>query len=497
MNPLGRWWDPDQQRLQTLLRAIGPNPRNNAANPKFQAAMASFQQVRQAFDYTQFTFKRTLGWGGFGVALKYEQVDANQQHVAYAAVKVPRDGLPRITQAFEQEMKYYMAGFIAGLQGTLGCILTSFPFLLQRFEVSEHIPRLLHFPSDLTDEREDGTRALPEGNDQFWTQNSNLIPQAHFAMIMEYLEYGDFFELIYKLTDNYFENSVLQLQGNTTSQKTEVVPNRTMWRFFLCLTRGCIAMAFPRKSEFQLERMIDSQRNPQTNRRRSAIVDRAWREEVDEGDFESHLIHKDLDPGNVFLGAPDPLDAEHSFAPVAKPHPDIAGVLRTGGKRSWHAPEQFEDAIYDGPESFGPWTNIYGIGLIMLSLITRAKWAQSLQTWQFVPTPTRADPDRWCETYGWHLDEVRPWPGGLLGAARSDQVTSFLNYYEKDLRVLDRPSLEELVQTIEAAIQRGNEQEAQGASKEGETNAELEAFYDQFFRSAPEQPDPWEGMYPP
>lgn len=59
----------------------------------------------------------------------------------------------------------------------------------------------------------------------------------------------------------------------------------------------------------------------------------------------------------------------------------------------------------------------------------------------------------------------------------------------------ERPTLEELVETIEAAIKRGDEQEAQGASAEGETNAELEAFYDQFFRSAPERPDPWEGMY--
>lgn len=59
-------------------------------------------------------------------------------------------------------------------------------------------------------------------------------------------------------------------------------------------------MAFPRKSEFQLERMIRSQRNPQPNRGRSsvALAEQPWREVVDGNVVRSRLIHKDLDPGN-------------------------------------------------------------------------------------------------------------------------------------------------------------------------------------------------------
>lgn len=60
---------------------------------------------------------------------------------------------------------------------------------------------------------------------------------------------------------------------------------------------------------------------------------------------------------------------------------------------------------------------------------------------------------------------------------------------------MERPTLVELVQTIKGAIKRGDEQEAQGASDERETNTKLEEFYDQYFRSAPEKADPWEGMY--
>ncbi|KAK8122026.1 hypothetical protein PG984_010696 [Apiospora sp. TS-2023a] len=461
-NKRRRWWDPDPQLLEPFIRPQ-PDRRADEADPYFLAARATSRQVRQAFDYTQFIFKKTLGWGGFGLALKFEQVDANQQHVAYAAVKVPLAANPKIEEAFEDEMRFYM-----------------------RFEVSEHIPRLMHYPSDLTEEQEDGTRALPVGNDQFWAQDKTGLRQVHFAMIVEYLEYADFYELIYKLTDAYYENSLTQ--GTTTSKKTEAIPNRTMWRFFLC-SRTSVYLY----TEFQVERMIKSQQNPQSNGRSSvAIEDQAWREEVDEDLVRSRLIHKDLDPGNADFGV---------MYDAAKPHPDIEDILRRGGKDTWHAPEQFEDDVYKGQESFGAWTNIYGVGLLMLALMTRAIWETSSRVFREVPTPTPTDPDRTCESYGWHLDETLPWPE----PGRSDQVTSFLNDYEKDLRVLvmqclarwpkERPTLEELVQTIEAAIKRGDELEAQGASGERETDAKLEEFYDQFFRSAPEKPDPWEGMY--
>lgn len=111
---------PEPQRLASVIRPAGPDARVDVANPKFLTARSSSRRFRQAFDYTQFIFKRTLGWGGFGVALKYEQVDANQQHVAYAAVKVPRAAQYNITEAFEDEMRYYMVGSVAGLQSTFG-----------------------------------------------------------------------------------------------------------------------------------------------------------------------------------------------------------------------------------------------------------------------------------------------------------------------------------------------------------------------------------------
>ncbi|KAK8043654.1 hypothetical protein PG993_006084 [Apiospora rasikravindrae] len=496
----------DPQRLHILGRP-GKDQRVDAANPIFLAARSSSRRFRENFQFTRFIFKRTLGWGGFGIALKYEQVDAKQQHVDYAAVKVPRADKDQIIEAFGYEMRYYM-----------------------KFDASEHIPRLLHFPPEMTEEQEDGTRALPEGNDQFWEVNSKLYPIVHHAMILEYLEYSDFFELIYKLDDAWPGNGITQ---NTTPGKHHVIPNRTLWRFFLCLTRSCIAMAYPRKSEFQLERMIRSQTEKRKNTRRSSITAPAipWHEEVDEDEVRTRLIHKDLDPGNgkisqllfVFVGAPKPADAEHTFHPIAKIADfglmyDAAGgdggirdwltlvlllSLRSGGKMVCHAPEQFDNNVFNGPESFDAWTNIWGVGQIMYALMTRAMWKQSNREARRVPTPTPADPNRMTDTYGWHLDETVQWPG-LFAVARPDQVSTFKDY-DKDLRVLvmlclarwprERPTLEGLVQTIEEAIRRGDEQDAQGGNSELETNAQLEAFYDQYFRSAPEAPDPWEGMY--
>ncbi|KAK7985321.1 hypothetical protein PG988_002943 [Apiospora saccharicola] len=354
-----------------------PEPDIDEADPHFLAARSTARRFRQAFDYTQFVFKKTMGWGGFGVATKFEQVDANQQHVAYAAVKVPLAAHPKIQETFKDEMRFYM-----------------------RFEVSEHIPRLLRYPSDLTEEQEDGTRALPVGNGQFWAQDKTVLPQVHFATIVEYVEYGDFYELIWKL-----KLYPIGPCGGSSSVFTHIYES-------VAIIKGCIAMAYPRKSEFQVERMIKSQRNPQDNRGSSvAIADQAWREEVDEHLEISRLIHKDLDPGNgMFSQLLQTIDAPIAdfglMYDAEKSHPDIEKSLRRGGKEEWHAPEQFEDDVYKGEESFGAWTNIYGVGLIMLALMTRAIWAPEDRVFREVPTPTPADPNRTCESYGWHLDET-------------------------------------------------------------------------------------------
>ncbi|KAK8061467.1 kinase-like domain-containing protein [Apiospora phragmitis] len=401
-----------------------------------QTTQESSRIFRKEFDYTHFIFKRTLGWGGFGLALKYEQVDANGQHVAYASVKVPRAAHVETIASFKHETRYYM-----------------------RFEASEHIPRLLHFPPGMTEEQDDGTKALPEGNDQFWVNSSGLHLLVHHAMILEYLEYGDLNELMHK----------------------------TLWRFFLCsvvVTRGCIAMAYPRKSEAQLEAMIQSQQAQHRNGGASAAnADIPWRE-VMLLKLRSRLIHRDLDPGNVFLGKPDAGDTEHSFHPVAKvsnspiPHPwvhvtcfippaaltlyvlfqiadfgamwdaakgqgllyvDAPGLGKTRQAALARASdtlfflyqqEQFDDYVHQGAGSFGDWTNIWGIGMIMFNIMTLTVWRPHTRESRFVPIPTPTDPNRIVETFGWYLDDTQPWP-----TPRSADAMKFYDY-DKDLREL-------------------------------------------------------------
>ncbi|KAK7984163.1 hypothetical protein PG990_012879 [Apiospora arundinis] len=156
----------------------------------------------------------------------------------------------------------------------------------------------------------------------------------------------------------------------------------------------------------------------------------------------------------------------------------------------------------EGAGVFGSWTNIWGVGMVMFALMTRAVFPPDNRIRRWVSTPTKDEPDLRTETYGYHLDET--WDSGRFGP-RSAQAASLVTDYDKDLRVLvmrcmaydafERPNLEELLNTIEAAIKEGDEKDARGDVGVKETNAQLEAFYDLYFHSAPEKPDPWEGNY--
>ncbi|KAK8851842.1 kinase-like domain-containing protein [Apiospora arundinis] len=266
-----RRWYPDPDRIWVYRRRPA-GKRVNPTNPKFITARDGAREFRETFDRPQLVFKKTLGWGGFGVAMKYEQLDANQQHVADIAVKIPVSDDESKIRGFKREMRYYMT-----------------------FEVSEHIPRLLHFPPAMTEIQEDGTQLLPTGNDQFWEENSSLSPLVHYAMIVEYLGNDDMYELIYKLENAYERDYAAQ-------GLHEVIPNRILWRFFLCYA--------------EVQAIIAAQRDKPGSR--SASTETAWHEDLSDHGEESYLVHKDLDPGNIFMGVPSPGDAEHQFHPIAK-----------------------------------------------------------------------------------------------------------------------------------------------------------------------------------
>ncbi|KAI1092519.1 hypothetical protein F5B19DRAFT_204029 [Rostrohypoxylon terebratum] len=64
-------------------------------------------------------------------------------------------------------------------------------------------------------------------------------------MVMEYLELGTLQDLLYRINESARENRRLGFH----QKKLEFIPHRISWRMFLCLTRMCIGMGYPRPAD--------------------------------------------------------------------------------------------------------------------------------------------------------------------------------------------------------------------------------------------------------
>ncbi|KAI0846444.1 kinase-like domain-containing protein [Daldinia vernicosa] len=114
-------------------------------------------------------------------------------------------------------------------------------------------------------------------------------------------------------------------------RKTDRLPNRLLWRFFLCLVRACIAMANPpNRSDGRVERERVAGELPEVG-----------------------VSHSDLHNGNVVLGEPLE-DFEHTITPILK-------VIDFGNAGEW----AFID--FTGTTTH---SNLWDIGKLMVSLIT-------------------------------------------------------------------------------------------------------------------------------
>ncbi|KAJ8129931.1 hypothetical protein O1611_g3703 [Lasiodiplodia mahajangana] len=97
----------------------------------------------------------------------------------------------------------------------------------------------------------------------------------------------------------YLQNGTLETLISRAVETGVVLPNRLLWRFFLCLIRTCIAMGWPP----------------------SQPADGTPANETATGDPHGGLIHGDMHEGNVMLGdfdPPDDAEAEHTLAPILK-----------------------------------------------------------------------------------------------------------------------------------------------------------------------------------
>ncbi|KAI1473211.1 kinase-like domain-containing protein [Daldinia caldariorum] len=115
--------------------------------------------------------------------------------------------------------------------------------------------------------------------------------------------------------------------------KTKVnrLPNRLLWRFFLCLVRACIAMANPPNRD-------------------DGIVER---EVVRDVLPKTAVAHGDFHAANVVLGEP-PSDSEHTITPILK-------VIDFGNASEW--------SWIDGMGTTAN-NNLWEVGKFMIGLIT-------------------------------------------------------------------------------------------------------------------------------
>ncbi|KAI1106785.1 kinase-like protein [Jackrogersella minutella] len=215
-------------------------------------------------------------------------------------------------------------------------------------------------------------------------------------LLLEFMENGDLAHFIYKL-----------------NELNEVVPNRVLWSFWLCLVKACIAMEYPvekfhpRRDEQPKEGNTEEDLEEEEKAGKDSIGKRIGRDLFEVVPTAvgrtrgARVVHFDLDPKNIFVGGFDKTatDGEHSIIPRLKladfgcakrikPNKGNEYYLerRRMAKRCYYAPEQFglewEHITPSGPRgwelseqlvagNYGSPMNVYGIALTAWQLITK------------------------------------------------------------------------------------------------------------------------------
>ncbi|KAI1118952.1 kinase-like domain-containing protein [Nemania sp. NC0429] len=300
----------------------------------------------------RFVYQRCLGWGGYGLATVFDVYDEDGRRIRGIVIHAR----------------------------------------------SEHILQLAEAERELLDQEEDApVKAAPAKKRRrkaaYEPRRRPQKKQAFPAIMLELLENGDLSHFIIKVRE-----------------RKDTIPNRVLWRFFLCLVRMCIGLAYPpdRIQEYNdlpgpITETVPGQlrNNP------------------------SRIVHFDMDPRNIFIG--DFVGEEHRLTPLLKlgdfglateiqddKMDSYYEYFRNWGKLGFLAPEQFcldwdyiprgrNKTVCDHPiaGNYRWHTNVWCIGLIMECLVT-------LCYPRIPPTPTESTaakpknkPKYW--TYGGHL----------------------------------------------------------------------------------------------
>lgn len=441
--------------------------RQPEVNEVFIAARQAYRYATEFFDQNtrSIQYRKVLGFGSSGVVALFSELNRAGQRIRDLAVKAPVD---ENDPYFRVEIQW----------------------MTETFNTAEHFVQPIYFDEDLDSSLY---------NDPYEENDSAAL------LVMEYFERCELMELLVRLNETVRDN----LTVPDKEKKLEFIPSRVLWRLFLCLAKACVGMAYPPP---QYHDMPDT-----------------YREVIIPEDEPRSIIHFDLHPYNVFMD--NPYDTigdgpEHGYVPRFKLgdlglmtewddgwEDDVKFAQTNVGKPGYQAPEQRNRLKAVQPGAFGPHTNVWGAGLLMFNALTL--YFTEDEQWQpqicriTMPDGTARDINTWAPFLVGHqvYDEFKAYPielRTLIARCMADDAE-------------DRPSLEELLDTINQNIAQGDERanEAQRNWEEQkrldptkekpavdvktppavEDNDLLVRFFREYFRELPVREDPYKDLW--
>ncbi|KAH9907740.1 kinase-like domain-containing protein [Xylariomycetidae sp. FL2044] len=373
------------QEIDQLSRA---NPEDYGGD--VATAWEKIQQLKREFGTgRRFKYGRCLGYGGNGLAATFTENDSesNAKRSIVLKMSFQENKEDQIRDLKDERLMHH--------------ILRRASHIVQLLFVSneDFMPDGAdnHGEPAPIDRAASGLGQPNINDDAAQGGNGRLNDSPLNVLITEFLPNGDLTTLIGKCYDHSLD-----------------VPNTILWRFFLCLTRMCIAMAYPPAS---LPEYDDT----------SGLVAETVPRRDDLENNPRRIVHFDFDPSNIFVGELDPdRDTEHGISPILKLGDfGLAKDILSGqsnqyyaeqkwrAKRGYFAPEQFcsdwdyipesPDTVKDHPiaGNYAAHTNIWAIGLVMETLITQCHPAlpPTPRTISTSPPPGKTE----YVTYGDHL----------------------------------------------------------------------------------------------
>ncbi|KAI0532592.1 kinase-like domain-containing protein [Xylaria digitata] len=382
-------------------------------------------------EYPRLRYKKCLGWGGNGMAAAFDEINENGQNIY------------RNSEHIVQILSESGQGLLENTGGN---------------------------DDDEDDDDDDDDDGIPSQRGRKrqakpHASSSKKVKTGQLKLnvfITEMLENGDL---------THFLQKVVQFNERT--------PNAVLWRFFLCLIKMCIGLAYPPDR-------IEERKNLPPPIPETIVASARPRRE----------IHFDFDPRNIFIGRVGQ-GSGHDLTPVLKlgdfglcteilPRQSdfYYERLRMHGKLGWLSPEQFcLDWDYILPDTYtihnhpiagnyGIHTNIWAVGYVMETLITLCYPASPPRPTESTRVPPPGKQKYF--TYGGHLGQDR------YSWADQDLI-SIIMRCQAHLPA-DRPTLAELEQAASYVIQqRGNF---------GMSNQQIQQWVNKILHEPPPNPVP-------